>query len=159
MAAIDSEILVCRQNDGISENFRHANKAGISEAHGNIGIFFDQLRDGLEVFGKLEGDNKGRSAMARSEAVRRRRRRGASSNLSRTTSDFEIFRPRDSASMSATRGSGRRTVRVFIASVYYISDSSARQAGEPASLPTTVIPRRFSGTLDRSILKRCIQSS
>src|SRR5260370_1658816 len=52
--------------------------------------------------------------MARSEAVRRRRRRGASSNLSRTTSDFEIFPPRDSASMSATRGSGRRTVRVFM---------------------------------------------
>jgi len=55
-----------------------------------------------------------RSAMARSEVVRRRRRRGASSNLSRTTSDFEIFRPRDSASMSATGRSGRRTVRVFM---------------------------------------------
>src|SRR5713226_6819926 len=37
--------------------------------------------------------------------------------------------------------------------------SSARQAAEPASLLTTVIPRRFSGTLDRSILRRCIQSS
>ena len=62
MAAIDSEILVCRQNNGISENFRHTDKAGISEAHGNIGIFCDQLRDWPEVFGKLEGDNKGTSA-------------------------------------------------------------------------------------------------
>ena len=63
--------------------------------------------------------------------VVRRRLRGARSSLSRTTSDFEILRPRDSASMSATKGSGNRTVRVFMNSVYYISDSSARQAAEP----------------------------
>jgi hypothetical protein len=31
--------------------------------------------------------------------------------------------------------------------------SSARQAAEPASLLTTVTPRRFSGTLNSSILK------
>src|SRR5713101_8490749 len=37
------------------------------------------------------------------------------------------------------------------ASVYYISDSAARQATEPASLLTTVTPRRFSGTLNCSI--------
>ncbi len=41
--------------------------------------------------------------------VARRRLRGARSSLSRTTSDFEILRPRDSASMSATKGSGNRT--------------------------------------------------
>jgi len=57
----------------------------------------------------------------------RRRFRGARSSLSRTTSDFEILRPRDSASMSATKGSGNRTVRVFMASVYYTSDIPARQ--------------------------------
>src|ERR1700687_4636939 len=38
----------------------------------------------------------------------------ASCSRSRMTSDFEIPRPRDSASMSATSGSGKRTVRVFI---------------------------------------------
>jgi hypothetical protein len=65
--------------------------------------------------------------MALREAVRRRRRRGASSSRSRTTSDFEIFRPRDSASISATRGSGNRTVRVFIGRVYYIAAEYARQ--------------------------------
>src|SRR6266581_1007004 len=64
----------------------------------------------------------------------RRRLRGARSSLSRTTSDFEILRPRDSASMSATKGSGNRTVRVFMNLAYYISDSSARQAAEPALL-------------------------
>src|SRR6267143_2941574 len=90
-----------------------------------------------------------RSAIALRDLVRRRLR-GARSSLSRTTSDFEILRPRDSASMSATKGSGNRTVRVFMASVYYISDSSARQAAEPASLLTTIRPlalRRYSEQL------------
>ena len=50
----------------------------------------------------------------------RRPLRGARSSLSRSTADFEILRPRDSASMSATKGSGSRTVRVFMPSVYYI---------------------------------------
>src|SRR5215831_13925456 len=66
-----------------------------------------------------------RSAIALRDVVRRRLR-GASSSLSRTTSDFEILRPRDSASMSATNGSGKRTVRVFIFRVYYICGGYAR---------------------------------
>ena len=37
----------------------------------------------------------------------------ASCSRSRMTSDFEILRPRDSASISATSGSGKRTVNVF----------------------------------------------
>lgn len=44
----------------------------------------------------------------------RRRWRGARSSRSRITADFEIFRPCDSASMSATCGSGSRTVRLFL---------------------------------------------
>src|SRR5579859_2851368 len=55
-----------------------------------------------------------RSAIALREAARRPRLPGASSSRSRTTSDFEIFLPRDSSSMSATSGSGNRTVRVFM---------------------------------------------
>src|SRR5271168_5319101 len=54
-----------------------------------------------------------RSAMASSDAARRRLR-GARSSRSRTTSDFEIPRPRDSASISATSGSGNRTVKVLM---------------------------------------------
>ena len=46
-------------------------------------------------------------------------------NRSRTTSDFDIFRFRDSASMSAANGSGRRTVRVFMRAVYYTHVSRA----------------------------------
>src|SRR5947207_14617514 len=80
-----------------------------------------------------------RSAMALRDVVRRRLR-GARSSLSRTTSDLEILRPRDSASMSATKGSGSPTVRVFMNSGYYISDSPPRQTAEPAALLTTVTP-------------------
>src|SRR5213592_1174971 len=80
-----------------------------------------------------------RSAMALRDVVRRRLR-GARSSLSRTTSDFEILRPRDSASMSATKGSGNRTVRVFMNSAYYLSDSSARQTAEPADSDIVSVP-------------------
>jgi hypothetical protein len=72
--------------------------------------------------------------MALNEAMCRRRRRGASWSRSRTTSDFEIFRPRDSSSMSATSGSGNRTVRVFTRSVYYISGRHARQIERPTEM-------------------------
>jgi len=61
MAAIDSEILVRCQDDGISEDFSHTNKAGIRKAHGNVGIFLDQFRDWLQVFRELEGDDEGTS--------------------------------------------------------------------------------------------------
>ena len=61
MTAVDSEILDCRQDNGISEDFRHPYKAGISEADGNVGIFSDQFRYWLQMFGELEGDNKGTS--------------------------------------------------------------------------------------------------
>jgi len=76
--------------------------------------------------------------MALKDAVCRRLR-GARSSLSRTTSDFEILRPRDSASMSATNGSGRRTVRVFTIQVYYISGSPARQGPAEVSLALPVL--------------------
>ena len=66
--------------------------------------------------------------MVSSAAEGRRADPLASLNRSRTTSDFEILRPRDSASMSATSGSGKRTVSVFMWSVYYIPVSNARRS-------------------------------
>src|SRR5450759_365750 len=47
---------------------------------------------------------------------------------SRTISDFEHPRPRDSNSIPATRGSGNRTVRVLIGTVYYGAARHARQS-------------------------------
>lgn len=64
--------------------------------------------------------------MTPSEAVRRCLR-GARTSRSRTTSDFEMLRPRDSASISAISGSGNRTVRVFIVLLYYIPGMYERQ--------------------------------
>jgi hypothetical protein len=36
MASIASEILIGRQDDGISKRFGHANEASISETHRNV---------------------------------------------------------------------------------------------------------------------------
>jgi len=67
-----------------------------------------------------------RSAMAAREAGRERLL-GIWSR-SRTTSDLVTLRSRDSASISATSGSGSRTVRVvFIGRVYYGDAVTARQ--------------------------------
>src|SRR5256885_7048213 len=78
-------------------------------------FFFFQAEDGIRDY-KVTGVQTCalpilRSAMAVREAVRRRWR-GTCSSRSRTTCDFEILRPRDSASMSATSGSGNRTVKI-----------------------------------------------
>src|SRR5712691_12804670 len=61
------------------------------------------------------------SAMASSNAGRRRRDPSPPVNRSRTTSDFDSLRRRDSASISATKASGNRTVNVFMTLSYYIS--------------------------------------
>jgi hypothetical protein len=54
-------------------------------------------------------------------------------------SDFEHLRPRDSTSISATGGSGNRTVKVFIWSAYYGAARHARQKGvEEQSRVTSV---------------------
>src|SRR5437667_329940 len=52
-------------------------------------------------------------------AARRCPRAGARMRRSRTMSDFEACRSRDSASMSLTSAAGSRTVSVFIRPLYY----------------------------------------
>ncbi len=58
VATVNTEILVGRQDDGVGKRFGHTNEASIGEAHGNIGVFLDQLRNRLYVLGKLEGDDQ-----------------------------------------------------------------------------------------------------
>ena len=67
-----------------------------------------------------------RSSIIRNAEERRRDVRPIS-NRSRITSDFETFRWRDSASISAANCSGRRTVSVFIHTVYYTHGNAATQ--------------------------------
>jgi len=54
MAAVDPEILICRQHDGIRKRLCHANEASIGEAHRNVCILFDQSHNRLDVFRKFE---------------------------------------------------------------------------------------------------------
>jgi hypothetical protein len=56
VATVSSEILVGSEDDGIGKRFGHANEASIGEAHGNVGVLFDQFHDWLDVLGKCEGD-------------------------------------------------------------------------------------------------------
>ena len=62
MATVNSEILVGREDDGIGKRFGQANEASIGEAHGNVGVLFDQLHDWLHVLGKCEGDQQSAAA-------------------------------------------------------------------------------------------------
>ena len=84
--------------------------------------------------------------MASSAAGCRRADLLASCSRSRTTSDLEILRPRDSASISATSGSGKRTVSVFMKPLYYMSvrDARHRLSEGNASLATPLLSFRLN---------------
>src|SRR5260370_26944500 len=58
MAAVDPEILVGRQNDGISKRFGHANQACVGEAHRNVPVLFDPSHNGFYAVGTFEGDQQ-----------------------------------------------------------------------------------------------------
>jgi hypothetical protein len=60
-----------------------------------------------------------RSAIASRDALERFFLRAGALNRSRTTSDFDSLRLRDSPSISATNASGSLTVSAFMAQVYY----------------------------------------
>src|SRR5713101_7155415 len=76
--------------------------------------------------------------MASSDAGCPRRDLPAPVSRSRTTSDFDSWRRRDSASIWATRVSGNRTVNVFITPSYYIADICAiRYSGSGANVVGT----------------------
>jgi hypothetical protein len=49
---VDAEIVVRRQQHGIIQRLSHADKAGIRETHRHVGIFLQQLQDGIHVVGE-----------------------------------------------------------------------------------------------------------
>jgi hypothetical protein len=59
MTAINAEVLVGREDDGIRKSFGHTNEASIGETHGDVGIFINQLDDRVHVFGQLKGNDEG----------------------------------------------------------------------------------------------------
>jgi len=62
VAAVKTEIRVGGEEERIGEGFRHANEAGVGEAHGNVGVFLDEPTDRLDIFRKMERDDKGTAA-------------------------------------------------------------------------------------------------
>jgi len=59
------------------------------------------------------------------------------------TSDFDKLRRRDSALISATKESGKRTVRVFILEVYYTNVNGAIRLQPSLSLVSLEFPFRW----------------
>src|SRR5207244_4572680 len=74
MAAVDPEILVGRQNDGISKRFGHANQACVGEAHRNVRVLLDQSPN-------LGALLRRRALLASSKATNRARRRSSAPRL------------------------------------------------------------------------------
>jgi hypothetical protein len=54
MAAIDAEVGIRGKYDGIGKCFGHPHETGISEAHGDIGVFLQQLEHSFHVIVKIE---------------------------------------------------------------------------------------------------------
>ena len=59
MAAINTEISIGRENDGIGERFSHAHEAGIGEAHGHIRVLLHKLQHDLQLFCQIESKEHG----------------------------------------------------------------------------------------------------
>jgi hypothetical protein len=100
VAAVDSEILVGRQDDGIGKRFGHTNEASIGEAHGNVGVFFNQLSNCLHVLGEPEGDDHGTAAKQLTET----RRAALSEKVVRHRQSRFACRPRRSEIVGLSHG-------------------------------------------------------
>jgi hypothetical protein len=70
VAAINSEICIGGQDDGISERFGHANEASVGEAHGDVGVFLHEPQDWLYVVGEVERGDQGMPAKECAETWR-----------------------------------------------------------------------------------------
>ena len=62
MTAIDAEISVSREHDGISKRLGHAHEAGLCEAHGHIGVLLQELEHRLKVLCQLKRNEQGTSS-------------------------------------------------------------------------------------------------
>jgi hypothetical protein len=49
VAAIDAEVGIGGEHEGIGKRFGHPHKAGVGEARGHIGVFLQQLQHGFHV--------------------------------------------------------------------------------------------------------------
>lgn len=54
MTAIDAEVGISGQYNGIGKCFGHAHETGIGETHGHVSVFLQQLQHGFYVIVKSE---------------------------------------------------------------------------------------------------------
>ena len=54
MAAIDAEVGISGKQERIGQCFGHTHKAGVGEAHGQVGVFLQQPQHGFRVVVKIE---------------------------------------------------------------------------------------------------------
>ena len=55
VAAVEVEIVVGGQNDGIGGNFGHADQASVGQAHWHVGVFVHEIEHRNELRLKFEG--------------------------------------------------------------------------------------------------------
>src|SRR5437667_431063 len=70
MAAIDTKIGVCGENQGIGQGFGHPHEAGIGETDGQVHVFPHESKDGLQVVVQVESGNQRLPAEQLAEFVR-----------------------------------------------------------------------------------------
>ena len=58
MAAIDPEIGVSGEENGIGHGLRHPDQTGIGQAHRHAGVLLHQLENRLEVLREFEGEQQ-----------------------------------------------------------------------------------------------------
>ena len=59
MTAVDAEVGVGGENDGISKRFGHAHQARVGEAHWHVGILVQELQHRLELVAEVEARDQG----------------------------------------------------------------------------------------------------
>lgn len=62
VAAVDAKVRIGSKNDGIGEYFGHAHEASISETHGNVCVFLQELQYRLEVVVQIESGDENPTA-------------------------------------------------------------------------------------------------
>lgn len=59
MPAVNAKIRISGQNHGIRKRLGHAHQASVGETHRNVGVFADELQNGINVVVEIESRNDG----------------------------------------------------------------------------------------------------
>ena len=68
VAAIDAEIGIGGEDDGVGQGFAHPHEAGIGKTHGDVGVLLHKIQDPVQLIGEVKGGDHGAAAKKRGEA-------------------------------------------------------------------------------------------